>query len=128
MLHDGRSRIKIKGGNKMSFRIERIEKIVERELGMIFFSESRDDRLKNVNITKVKMTKDGSLATISFTTRKEILDDKTALQALESAKGFLKTELSKRLDIRKIPDLRFKPDESLEYGNKIESILSDLKK
>jgi len=112
----------------MSFRIERIEKIVERELGMIFFSESRDDRLRNVNITKVKMTKDGSLATIHFTTRKEVLDDKTALQALESAKGFLKTELSKRMDIRKIPDLRFKRDESLDYGNKIESILSELKK
>jgi ribosome-binding factor A len=112
----------------MAFRIERIEKIIERELGTIFLLESRDERLKHITVTKVKLTNDGSLATINFTTRKEHIEDKVALAALESAKGFLKTELSKKLDIRKIPDLRFKLDESLEYGNKIESILTDLKK
>jgi ribosome-binding factor A len=112
----------------MAFRIERIEKTIERELSMIFFLETRDERLKNVTVTKVKLTNDGSLATISFTTRKEVLDEKVAQLALEAAKGFLKTELSKRLDIRKIPDLRFRVDDSLDYGNKIESILTDLKK
>jgi ribosome-binding factor A len=112
----------------MAFRIERIEKTIERELSMIFFLETRDERLKNVTVTKVKLTNDGSLATISFTTRKEVLDEKVAQLALEAAKGFLKTELSKRLDIRKIPDLRFRVDDSLDYGNKIESILTDFKK
>jgi ribosome-binding factor A len=112
----------------MAFRIERIEKIIERELGTIFLLESRDERLKHITVTRVKLTNDGSLATISFTTRKEHIEDKVALSALESAKGFFKTELSKKLDIRKIPDLRFKLDDSLDYGNKIESILTDLKK
>lgn len=112
----------------MAFRIERIEKIIERELSMIFLLESRDERLKHITVTRVKLTNDGSLATISFTVRKEHLEEKVALAALESAKGFLKTELSKKLDIRKIPDLRFKLDDSLEYGNKIESILTDINK
>ena len=128
MLHYGWSRRKIERGVRMAFRIERIEKTIERELSMIFFLETRDERLKNVTVTKVKLTNDGSLATISFTTRKEVLDEKVAQLALEAAKGFLKTELSKRLDIRKIPDLRFRVDDSLDYGNKIESILTDLKK
>ena len=46
---------------------------------------------------------------------------------LNAAKGFIKTELAKRkLEIRKIPDLRFKYDESIEYGSKIEKIFEKL--
>ena len=44
-------------------------------------------------------------------------------------KGFIKTELAKRkLEIRRIPDLRFIYDESVEYGNKIENIINKINK
>ena len=42
-------------------------------------------------------------------------------------KGFIKTELAKRkLEIRKIPDLRFIYDESIDYANKIEKIIDKI--
>ena len=48
-------------------------------------------------------------------------------QRLNAAKGFIKTELAKRkLEIRRIPDLRFIYDESIEYGNKIEKIIEKI--
>ena len=49
------------------------------------------------------------------------------MEGLEKSKGFLKSELSKRIkNIRKMPDLIFKYDESLEYGNNIQKILNTI--
>ena len=49
------------------------------------------------------------------------------LHDLNAAKGFIKTELAKRkLEIRKIPDLRFIYDESISYGKKIENIIKEI--
>lgn len=47
----------------------------------------------------------------------------------KSRKGFIKNELIKRkIEIRKIPDLKFIYDESIDYGNKIDKIIQDLHK
>ena len=48
------------------------------------------------------------------------------MEALERSKGFIRSLLAKRLTIRKCPELHFVLDNSLEYGNKIESIIEEL--
>jgi ribosome-binding factor A len=111
----------------MAFRQERLERIIERELGMIISREVKDDRLKFVTITKVALTNDLSIATVYYT----ILGDqeqRVATEAnLQDAKGFIRSSLGRKLDVRKIPELRFKFDESLQQGQKIEDILKNLK-
>lgn len=111
----------------MAFKRERLEKILEREISSIIFSEVKDDRLKYVTITKVDLTNDLSIATVYYT----VLGDKDQVEAtsqnLQDAKGFIKGILGKRLEVKKIPDLRFKFDESFEQGNRIEAILRNLK-
>ena len=57
--------------------------------------------------------------------KKHILTSK-GMQALERSKGFIRSLLAKRLTIRKVPELYFVNDTSLEYGNKIEKIIDDL--
>jgi ribosome-binding factor A len=49
------------------------------------------------------------------------------LAGLESASGFIKRELSKRLHLKKIPNLRFEFDSSLNEGWKIERLLKEVK-
>ena len=49
------------------------------------------------------------------------------MEALERSKGFIRSLLAKRLTIRKRPELHFILDTSLEYGNKIETIIEELK-
>ena len=111
----------------MAYRVERIEKIIEREIGNILLSEVKDQRLRYVTITNVKVTNDLSIATVFYT----IIGDENQIVStkknLEDAKGFIRSKLSKILEIRKTPELRFKYDESFEYGNKIEEILRNLK-
>ena len=47
-------------------------------------------------------------------------------EALNKAKGFIRTELAKRVQIRHTPELRFVIDESIEYGNKIDNIIEKI--
>ncbi|MFA5542474.1 MAG: 30S ribosome-binding factor RbfA [Bacilli bacterium] len=111
----------------MAYKRERLEKILEREIATIISNDVKDDRLKFVTITNVNLTNDLSIATVYYT----VLGDQNQVIAtgenINEAKGFIKGLLSKRLEVRKTPDLRFKFDDSFEQGNRIESILKNIK-
>lgn len=109
----------------MAYKVERLEKIIEREIGTILIN-SKDERLRFVTVTKVRLTNDCSIATIFYTVIGNESQIESTKENLENAKGFIKSSLSKKLEIRKIPDLKFIYDNSLEYGDKIESILKGL--
>jgi ribosome-binding factor A len=51
---------------------------------------------------------------------------KNTKQALEKASGFIRGEISKRVDIRHTPELRFIYDKSEEYGNKIDNLIKEI--
>lgn len=112
----------------MSYKNERIEKIIERELSSILLLEAKNQLLKFVSITKVVVTADLSYATIWYSTLGDENEVVATSKAIDDAKGYLRSELARRLDLRKTPDLRFKLDESLSYGNKISKILEDINK
>ena len=110
----------------MSIKTERIGNLLVREISDILANEVYDEDIKFVTITAVKVDTDLSLAQVYCTVFDVSKKDK-CLHDLNSAKGFIKTELAKRkLEIRKIPDLRFIYDESIAYGNKIESIIRQI--
>lgn len=112
----------------MNFKQERLERILEREISSIVMSEVKDDRLRFVTITKVSLTRDLSIATVYYTVMGTEEQKQSTSENLLDAKGFIKSSLSKKLDIRKTPDLKFKYDDSLDQGDKIEQILQNLKK
>ena len=112
----------------MGYRIERVEKIIERELASIIFTEVHNELIKFVSITKVALNKDMSVALVWYTVLGNDGEIEATKKALEQAKGFLRSELAHRLDLRKTPELRFKYDESLTYGNHITEVLNNLKK
>ena len=110
----------------MSVKTERIANLLIREISDILQNEVYDEDIKFVTITACKVDTDLSLAQVYCTVFDMSKKDK-CLHDLNAAKGFIKTELAKRkLEIRKIPDLRFKYDESIEYGSKIEKIFEKL--
>lgn len=112
----------------MSYKQERLERTIEREISKIIQTEVKDERLKYVTITKVALTNDYSYATIYYRVIGNEEQKQATAKNFVEAKGFIRSALSKRLDIRKTPELRFKYDESLEHGERIEEILKNLKK
>lgn len=110
----------------MSVKTERIAGVLLREISDILQNEVYDEDIKFVTLTYVKVDTDLSLAQIYCTVFDQTKKDK-CLHDLNAAKGFIKTELAKRkLEIRRIPDLRFIYDESIEYGTKIEKIIKEI--
>ena len=111
----------------MAYHVQRLEKILEREISTILLN-SKDERLRFVIITKVRLTSDLSIATVFYRIIGNDIQKESTAKNLVDATGFIKTELSHKLEIRRIPDLIFKPDESVEYGERIENIIKGFNK
>lgn len=110
----------------MSVKTERIANLLIREISDILQNEVYDEDIKFVTITACKVDTDLSLAQVYCTVLNDSKREK-CMHDLNAAKGFIKTELAKRkLEIRKIPDLRFIYDESISYGSKIEKIIKEI--
>lgn len=111
----------------MSLKTDRIASMLMREISDIIANEVYDEDIKFVTITAVKVDTDLSLAQVYCMVFNKEHKDK-CIHDLNQAKGFIKTELAKRkLEIRRIPDLRFIYDESVEYGNNIEQLIRNIK-
>ena len=99
-----------------------------REISNILQFELKNPKLGFVTVTDVQCTKDLSLAKVyvSFLGKQDRND--AGLRVLNQSKGFIRSNLAKKIKIRKMPDLIFVQDTSLEQGNKIEKILHDIQK
>ena len=75
-----------------------------------------------VTITRVRVVNDYSYAYIYVSFLNEN-DKEKGLAGLEKAKGFIRSKLASRLDLRKLPALIFKYDDSFEEGQRIEETL-----
>jgi ribosome-binding factor A len=110
----------------LTLKKEKVEKIILRELSDIIQNEVKNKEVGFCTVTGVSVTNDLSIAKIyvSFMNKNQ----NKSLESLNKAKGFIRTQLSRRLTIRKCPELQFYIDTSLEYGNKIEKIINELHK
>ncbi len=109
----------------MSIKIDRINHSMIREISYILETEVKDQHIKFVTITDVKVTNDLSFAKVYFT----VLDDTKkieTLKALKQASGFIRSKLCERIDIRHMPELEFIYDESIAYGKLIEDKIKEI--
>ena len=109
----------------MSLKIERINTNLKREISKILATEVKDKDIQFVTVTAVETTNDLSVAKVYVTVLNDEKKDKI-MQALLRAKGFIRSQLFERVELRKIPDLRFVYDESIAQGMKIEKMIEDL--
>ncbi len=85
----------------------------------------RDPRLKLVTITSAKLSSDLSIASIYYL-HSSATDKTKAIEGLYAAKPFLRKRIATEVAMRKVPELRFFYDESVEHGAHIESLIDDL--
>lgn len=103
-------------------RSQRMAEQIRRELAELVRDEIKDPRVNWVSFTAVKVSRDLSNAVIYFT----VLNDSEREQAgegLNSATGFLRREIGKRIRSRIVPKLRFVYDVSIERGTSMESLI-----
>lgn len=105
----------------MSIKIDRLNNQFVEEISRIIHTEVKNKDVKFVTINDVKITNDLSFAKVYFTSLNDNREE--VEKALNKVSGFIRTSLCNKVKIRKMPELHFVYDESIEYGKKIEGII-----
>lgn len=107
-------------------RSQRVSDLLREEIADIITFKLKDPRLGFVTVTGVDVTDDIKIAIVYISVLKDD-EKKMTVDILNAAKNFIRTELGKRLRMKSIPAISFKLDVSIEYGNRIEKILDEIR-
>jgi len=112
-----------------SRRIARLNDQLRADLADLIYRELKDPRLTGlVSVTGVEVSPDLSVARVFISVLGTPEERKSALAALRSAAGFLRSQLATRLTIRRAPELHFVADTSIEHGERIMQLLRQVEK
>lgn len=109
-------------------RTDRVGDQIQRDLATLIQREIKDPRLGMVTISHVKVSKDLGYADVYFTVlalgeQSEAEAISNARMVLNNAAGFLRTELSRGIKLRVMPQLRFHFDETVERGRHLHGLI-----
>ncbi len=110
----------------MSRRSDRVADEVRKELSQLILRDVKDPRIKLVSVTEVQITSDLRRAAVRISALGEEQERLAAVEALRHARGFLRTELARRLRLRVTPELVFELDRGAEHSQKISDLLESL--
>lgn len=109
-----------------NLRAQKIADRIYEELSTILLMEVADPRLATVSITKIRVDKEISFADIFVSSLEGSQEADLILQGLDHAKGFLRSELARRVNLRHFPRLRFHWDPSPEHADRIDQLIASL--
>lgn len=111
----------------MSRRPERLAEVIKEEVSLMLQGELKDPRIGFATITGVEVSADLRHAKIYVSVYGSSEEQKATMEALHSAKGYVKSELGRRLRLRYAPEIVFKLDPSIERGARIMELLQEVK-
>jgi ribosome-binding factor A len=109
----------------VSARTSRIADQIQREVAELVRTEVRDPRVGMVTLTGVELSRDQSHAKVFFTVLGPQSAIEEAQEGLQRAAGFLRSQLAHRLTTRKVPELHFAYDESVERGVRLSRLIDE---
>ena len=108
-----------------SARSARIADQIQRSLAELIRTEVRDPRVGMITLTAVELSRDQSHAKVFFTVLGPQAAGAEALEGLTRAAGFLRSQLAHELTTRKVPELHFAYDESVERGVRLSQLIDE---
>ena len=111
----------------MARRIERVNNLIRQEISELLRRHVKDPRLSNfITVTAVTTTADLKHARI-FVSHIGSAEQKAAtMSGLAAASGFLRKELARRLELRRVPELSFQWDDSIERGDHLLNLIDEV--
>jgi ribosome-binding factor A len=111
-------------------RFKRAEKVgdqIREVVSEILLRELKDPRIGFVTITKVAVSDDLRQARVYYSVFGGEQEKEASYEGLESATGYIKREIGRRMRLKYMPEITFFFDDSLEYGERIEELLQSVK-
>src|SRR5690554_5098624 len=110
-------------------RVNRISEEVRKVVSELLFNGLKDPRIHSMTtITNVEVTRDLRYAKIYVSVLGNDEEKKNTIEGLESAKGFIRNEIGKKIDLRYVPEPIFHLDESIEQGIYMSKLIEELSK
>ena len=110
-------------------RHERVAEEIRHELGIMVAGELKDPRIAGlVTITEVRVTPDLKHARVFVSVMGNEAEQKSTIKGLTAASGYIRHELTERIQLRRAPEIHFILDHSEEYSQRIEELLREAKK
>ncbi len=108
-------------------RPDRVAQLLQQKLGEIFARGLKDPRVGLVTITGVKMSADLRDARVYWAVHGDEKARSETKQGIEAARGFLRREVGRGLELRLTPDLHFTYDEAIDRGGRVDDLLREVK-
>ena len=109
-------------------RVEKVQEFIRQEISALLVEGIKDPRVGFVTVTRVDCSRDLRLAKVYFSVMGSKDERKQSIDALNHAKGFIRSTVGKALNIRFTPELAFFLDESLDAGENIQRLLNEANK
>jgi len=111
----------------MAHRIERVNSLIRQELSELLQRQVKAPRLGNfITVTAVATSADMKYAKVFVSHMGSQEEKQETLGVLASASGFFRRELTKRLRIRRVPELSFQWDDSIERGDRLSRLIDQV--
>jgi len=104
-------------------RLRRVAEQIRRELADLLRLEVKDPRIGMVTLTDVEVSNDYAHAKVYFSLLGDQARVQETLQGLQSAAGFLRSEVARRVKLRVMPQLHFVHDTSIERGMQMDKLI-----
>ena len=112
----------------MSFkRADKVSEAIRREISVMLTQEVKDPGINFTTVTAVETADDLRHANIFVSILGDEETRAESMKALERAKGFLRREIGRRLQLRYTPEIHFRLDKSIDHAMKIKGILNEIK-
>ena len=108
-------------------RVEKLQELIKQEVGKILLMDIKDSRIGFVTVTGVEMTGDLREAKIFVSIMGNDEQIKSSWEGLQSALGYIRREIGRRIKIRFTPEISFALDKSLDYSEHIQKLLLKVK-
>lgn len=106
-------------------RIERVNEKLKREISRIVLREIKDPRVEAVTVTRVSAAPDLTFARVHVHLMGDEAQRQETMEGLEAATPYVRRLLGDRITMRRVPELRFERDRSLEHAMRIEELLAE---
>lgn len=107
-------------------RVEKVQELMKQEVSKMLLRDIKDPRIGFVTVTQVELTGDLREAKIYVSIMGSEQQIEDSWQGLQSALGFIRREIGKRIRLRFTPSVSFALDKSLDYSAHIQELLNKI--
>jgi len=112
-----------------NYRLAKVSSLLKKEITLIIQNDFENDLVREnfVNISKIDLSRDLQHCKVYITSSAEKALRKEIVESLNLAKSFIRHNLGKRIEMRRVPDIIFKDDILLDQGLSVLKLLEELK-